>query len=53
MSWFRFLYCSLCVLSVYKVSGEDMDLSVIRGLLQSLHGKALEQQNGLIQLLIQ
>jgi len=38
---------------VYKVSGEDMDMSVTRGLLESLQGKALEQQNGLIQLLIQ
>jgi len=27
--WVRFLYYSLCVLSEYKVSDEEMDLSVI------------------------
>src|SRR6218665_2988497 len=42
---------SFYVLSVYKVSGEELDLSVITCILQSLYGKVLEQQNGLIQLL--
>ena len=45
-----FRYYSLCILFVYKVSGEEMDLSVITA---KPHGKALEQQNRLIQLLIQ
>ena len=35
----RFLYYSFCVLSVYKVNGEELDLSAVL-LLQSFHGKA-------------